>query len=243
MKNRWVTTLLAGVIIMVVAGCMGQTNSAEQLLQHVPATNFANEDTAIEEIDTESIDNNGEDANVNEGKTSIESESEASETQKLSIVVGDAVKLQTSLEHVPVTSDGTEYTIEPYGVTFALTTAMGEPAVKDERVVFSQDLSVDLSVVATISYEVMDNMSLNEAAAKEQQDYKGVFSGEFIETISNDGLKGIHNQYKDDSVFSGVFFYEFDKHVLRIEYRCPLEGVDSMLRIVNETVDSVKMNR
>ncbi|MNP41037.1 hypothetical protein D3C76_1347160 [compost metagenome] len=115
---------------------------------------------------------------------------------------------------------------------------MGEPVVDDGRIVFSTDLLGE----AIITYEVMENTSLNEAVVKEIKDHKDSFNGEFTETTSNGGLKGKHNEYKDDSTFAGVFFYEIDQHVLRIEYSCPIDAVDGMVRIVNETVDSVKMN-
>ncbi|WP_019636521.1 hypothetical protein [Paenibacillus fonticola] len=197
MHKGWVPGLIAAVLVLIVAGCTGKPNAAEQSLVTSPATHNSNQ---------------------------------------FSIVVGDSVKLKTSLEHETAIFDGTEYTIQPYGVTFAVRTDMGEPVVEGERIVFSSDLSGK----ATLSYEVVENTSLNEAVAKELQDHEGSFSGEFIETTSKGGLRGKHNQYKDESVFSGVIFYEFDQNVLRIEYRCPIAGVDAMIRIVNETVDSVR---
>ncbi|WMT39649.1 hypothetical protein RE628_19905 [Paenibacillus sp. D2_2] len=173
----------------------------------------------------------------------LETDAPKSEEKKLSIVTGKDVKLETSIEHVEAVFDGREYTIEPYGVTFALRTGMGEPVVEDEKFVFSQDLSIDMSAEATMIYEVIENTSLDEAVDKEIQDHEDAFYGKFIDTVSNGGLKGEHNQYKDDSVFFGVFYYEFDQHVLRIEYRCPIIAVDAMVLIVNETVDSVRMRQ
>ncbi|MNJ46506.1 hypothetical protein D3C77_416370 [compost metagenome] len=232
MDKGWVPILLVAVHVVIVAGCMGQPDAAEQSLQYQKASV------------TEGVTKNGADApkpadevSEAEEKHTFEPGAHTSEATKLSIVVGEDVKLETSLEHETAIFDGTEYTIEPYGVTFAVRTYMGEPVVDGERIIFSSDMSGK----ATISYEVMENTSLNEAVARELQDHEGSFSGEFIDTTSNGGLKGKHNQYKDDTIFSGVFFYEFDRHVLRIEYRSPIAAVDAMVRIVNETVDSVKM--
>ncbi|WP_019006681.1 hypothetical protein [Cohnella laeviribosi] len=238
MDKGWVPTLLAVVLVMMVAGAIKQS------LQYAPATPVSNQYSPQEASVEEGVGKNGADApkpadevSEAEEKRALEPGADASEAAKLSIVVGDDVKLETSLEHETATFDGTEYTIEPYGVIFAVRTDMGEPVVEGERIVFSRDLSGE----ATISYEVMENTSLNEAVVKELQDHEDSFYGEFIETTSKGGLNGKHNQYKDDSVFSGVFFYEFDRHVLRIDYRCPIAAVDPMVRIVNETVDSVKM--
>ncbi|CAH0121588.1 hypothetical protein PAE9249_04119 [Paenibacillus sp. CECT 9249] len=88
---------------------------------------------------------------------------------------------------------------------------------------------------------MMERTSLDDAVGEELQECVDSFNSEFIETASKGGLKGKHNQYKDDSAFSGLLFYEFDRHVLRIEYRCPIAAVDAFVRIVNETADSVKM--
>ncbi|WHX50939.1 hypothetical protein QNH46_09980 [Paenibacillus woosongensis] len=208
----------------MVAGCTGKHNPAEQSLENGSPTNQYASQEAPGEV--------GE----AEAKHTPDPDTRASDAAKLSVVVGGEVKLETSLEHETATFDGTEYTIEPFGVTFAVRTDMGEPVVEGDSIVFVRDLSGK----ATISYEVMENTSLYEAVAREQQDHDGSFSGEFIETTSKGGLRGKHNQYKEDSVFSGVFFYEFDRHVLRIEYQCPIAAVDAMIRIVNETVDSVR---
>ncbi|MEF2969308.1 hypothetical protein V3851_26395 [Paenibacillus sp. M1] len=215
MNKGWRPTLIVtAVFVMLVTGCAGQPNAPE------PFQPEASVDKGVE---------------GNE-KNAPEPVEEISEAATLSITVGDDVKLKTSLEHIETTFDGTEYTIEPYGVTFALRTTMGEPVVESERIVFSSDLSGE----ATITYEVMENTSLDEAVAKELEDYEGTFSGKFVETVSKGGLKGKHNQYHDSTAFSGVFFYEFDRHVLRIEYRSPIAAVDAMVRIVNETMDSVR---
>ncbi|GAA0133957.1 hypothetical protein YSY43_07970 [Paenibacillus sp. YSY-4.3] len=223
MRKEWISTLLVAVLILMVAGCTGQHNPAEQSLENGSPTNQHAYKEAPDGV------------NEAEEKDALEPDT-ATDAAKISVMVGSDVKLETSLEHETAIFDGTEYTIEPYAVTFALRTTMGDPVVEGERIVFSSELSG----VATISYEVMENTSLNEAVAKELQDHDGSFSGEFIETTSNGGLKGKHNQYKEDSFFSGVLFYEFDRHVLRIEYHCPIAGVDAMVRIVNETMDSVR---
>ncbi|WP_435920819.1 hypothetical protein [Paenibacillus sp. DYY-L-2] len=233
MSKRWAPLLVVSVLVMV-AGCMGQPNTPEPSRQ----------ETIIEE----NVAHKGENAPLPveevseaEEKPTLkpdppESESE-SESAKLAITTGDDVKLETSLEHETAIFDGREYTIEPYGVTFALRTSMGDPAVEDEKIVFSSDLSGE----ASFMYEVRENTTLDEAVGKELQEHGDAFYGEFVETTSKGGLKGKHNQYYDDSVFAGVFFYEFDRHVLRIEYRSPIAAVDAMVRMVNETVDSVKM--
>ncbi|WP_027091665.1 hypothetical protein [Cohnella thermotolerans] len=244
MDKGWVPTLPAVVLVMMVAGCMGQPNAAEQSLQYAPATPISNQYSPQEASVEEGVGKNGADApkpadEVSEAEETraLEPSAHAPEAAKLSIVVGDDVKLETTLEHETATFDGTEYTIEPYGVTFALRTDMGEPVVEGERIVFSTDLLGE----ATISYEVMENTSLNEAVDKELQDHEDSFYGEFVETTSKSGLKGKQNNFKDESVYAGVSFYEFDRHVLRIEFRSPMDAVDAMVRIVNETVDSVKM--
>lgn len=232
MNKGWVQMLTTVALTVMVAGCMGQPVATESSVKQEPETRITNQhspqDTSVE-------DSKGEKAQV------LETDVPKYEEEKLSIVTGDDVKLETSLEHITTVFDGTEYTIEPYGVIFALRTSMGEPVVEGEKIVFSQDLSIDMSAVATMIYEVMENTSLNEAIDKELQDHKDSFYGKFIETVSNGGLQGKHNQYKDDSIYSGVFYYEFDQHVLRIEYKSPINAVDAMVRIVNETVDSVKM--
>jgi hypothetical protein len=227
---------------------MEQPVATEQSVKHASETQMANHQSPQDSSNEEDLGTGEADVPKTSGgdpeaeETPIlEKDVPKSEDEKLSIVTGDDVKLETSLEHDKAVFDGREYTIEPYGVTFALRTHMGEPVVEDKKFVFSHDLSIDMSAVATMIYEVMENTSLNEAVDKELQDHKDSFYGKFIDTVSNGGLKGEHNQYKDDSVYSGVFFYEFDQHVLRIEYRCPIVAVDAMVRIVNETVDSVKM--
>lgn len=238
MDKSCVPRLLAAVLLMMVAGCMRQPNAAELSLQNVPVEAYVEE--GVEKKVTEP---SKPIAGVTEAEEtpSIEPDAQSFQATKLSIVVGDDVKLETSLEFVTATFDGTEYTLEPYGVTFALRTGMGEPVVEGERIVFSTDLSIDLTGVATITYEVIENTSLNEVVDKELQDHKHSFYGEFIEFTSNGGLRATHNDYNDDSVYSGVFFYEFNLNVLRIEYQCPIAAVDAMVRILNETVDSVKM--
>jgi len=248
MNKGWVQMLTTAALTVMVAGCMGQPVATESSVKQEPETRITNQhspqDTSVEEgigkgetnlSKTSDEDSKGEEAQV------LETDVPKYEEEKLSIVTGDDVKLETSLEHITTVFDGTEYTIEPYGVIFALRTGMGEPVVEGEKIVFSQDLSIDMSAVATMIYEVMENTSLNEAIDKELQDHKDSFYGKFIETVSNGGLQGKHNQYKDDSIYSGVFYYEFDQHVLRIEYKSPINAVDAMVRIVNETVDSVKM--
>lgn len=227
--NKGVQMLTTVVLTLMVAGCTGQPVATEQSVKHTPETQNANQHSPKDTSD--------EDSGAEETQTGVPK----SEMDKLSIVTGADVKLETSLEHITAVFDGKEYIIEPYGVMFALRTDMGEPVVEGEKIVFSQDLSIDMSAVATMIYEVMENTSLNEAVDKELQDHKDSFYGKFIETVSNGGLQGKHNQYKDDSIYSGVFYYEFDQHVLRIEYKSPINAVDAMVRIVNETVDSVKM--
>lgn len=231
MSKRWAPLLVVSVLVMI-AGCMGQPNAPEQSRQ----------ETMVEE----NVAQKGENAPLPveevaeaEEKPTLKPETPESESEsaKLSITTGDDVKLETSLEHETAIFDGREYTIEPYGVTFALRTSMGDPAVEDEKIVFSSDLSGE----ATFMYEVKENTTLDEAVGQELQEHGDSFYGEFVETTSKGGLKGRHNQYHDDSLFAGVFFYEFDRHVLRIEYRSPFAAVDAMVRIVNETVDSVKM--
>lgn len=223
MGKGWRSTLLIAVLILIASGCTGKHKPDEQSLGNGSPTN----QYVSQEVPEES--NEAEEKNTLEPDT-------ATDAPRISVVVGSDVKLETSLELETAIFDGTEYTIEPYAVTFAVRTSMGDPVIEVERIVFSSDLSG----AATISYEVMENTSLDEAVAKELQDHDGSFSGEFIETTSNDGLKGKHNQYKEDSFFSGVLFYEFDRHVLRMEYHCPIAGVDAMVRIVNETMDSVR---
>jgi hypothetical protein len=248
MDKRWIQMLPAVVLVMMIAGCMGRPNEEEQSLQYAPETHISNQQSPQEESDGEGVGKNGvddpkpaDDVSEPEEKSGLEPSANASESEKLSIVVGDDVKLETSLENIPATFDGTEYTIEPYGVTFALEKDLGDPVVEGKKIVFSNDFTSDSSGEVTMSYEVIENTSLNEAVDKELQDHKDSFYGKFVETVSNGGLKGKHNQYKEDSVYAGVFYYEFDRHVLRIEYRCPIAIVDAMVRIVNETVDSVKM--
>lgn len=247
MNKGWVQILITVVLTVMVTGCMGQPVATEQSVMHTPETQNANQHSPQDISAEEGIgkgeadipDTSDEDSEAEETQTGVTK----SEMEKLSIVTGADVKLETSLEHITAVFDGTEYTIEPYGVIFALRTDMGEPVVEGEKIVFSQDLSIDMSAVATMIYEVKENTSLNEAVDKELQDHKDSFYGKFIETVSNGGLQGKHNQYKDDSVYSGVFYYEFDQHVLRIEYKSPINAVDAMVRIVNETVDSVKMQK
>ncbi|GIP56725.1 hypothetical protein MKX50_10060 [Paenibacillus sp. FSL W8-0186] len=224
MGKEWVSPLLVAVLLLLAAGCTGKHQPDEQSLENGSPTNQYVSQEAPDEV------GGAEDEHTPEPDT------RASDAAKLSVVVGGEVKLETSLEHEIATFDGTEYTIEPFGVTFAVRTDMGEPVVEGDSILFSRDLSG----IATISYEVMENTSLNEAVARELQDHDGSFSGEFIDTTSKGELRGKHNQYKEDSVFAGVFFYEFDRHVLRIKYQCPIAAVDAMIRIVNETVDSVR---
>ncbi|SEK25175.1 hypothetical protein [Paenibacillus sp. OK003] len=234
MVKKSVTTLFSILIVVVLTGCLGQPNVE-------PSLNSSSQELVVKEKIEESEAGAFKPSDI---ITEEEKEEELThmpdahtiEGVELSILVGDEVKLETSLEHEKVTVDGMEYSIKPYGVTFGLRKDMGEPVVKDEKIVFTTDLSGE----AIISYEVIENTTLNEAVERELQDREGSFYGEFIETNSNGGLKGKHNQYKDDSVFSGVFYYEFDRHVLRIEYRCVIASVDVMVRIINETVDSVK---
>lgn len=229
MSKRWATLLVVPVLVMV-AGCMGQPNAPEPSRQ----------ETIIEEHVAHKGENAPlpvEEVSEAEEKPTLKPETPESESAKLSISTGDDVKLETSLEHETAIFDGREYTIEPYGVTFALRTSMGDPAVEDEKIVFSSDLSGE----ATFMYEVREDTTLDEAVSKELQEHGDAFYGEFVEITSKGGLKGKHNEYHDDSVFAGVFFYEFDRHVLRIEYRSPIAAVDAMVRMVNETVDSVKM--
>lgn len=229
-KRRGTTLLTAVLLMMIMVGCMGKLSVNEQSLENTPVANISNQDWSEEA----SVD-------VSEEESTIEPSGVESEAAELSIVIGNNVNLETSLEHITTTFEGTEYRLDPYGVSFSLRTDMGEPVIEDEKVIFSSDLSVDMSGIATISYEVIKNVALNEVVAKELQDHQGLFYGEFIETTSKGGLEGKHNQFKDDSVFSGVFFYEFDRHVLKIEYECPIGAVDAMIRIVNETVDSVNI--
>lgn len=248
MNKGWAQMLTTVVLTVMVTGCMGQPVATEQSVKHAPETQMVNQhspqDTSNEEDfgagEADVPKTSGGDSEAEETPV-LETDVPRFEEDKLSVVTGADVKLETSLEHITAVFDGKEYTIEPYGVIFALRTDMGEPVVEGEKIVFSQDLSIDMSAVATMIYEVIENTSLNEAVDKELQDHKDSFYGKFIETVSNGGLQGKHNQYKDDSVFFGVFYYEFDQHVLRIEYKSPINAVDAMVRIVNETVDSVKM--
>ncbi|MBB6632609.1 hypothetical protein [Cohnella thailandensis] len=211
MGKGWGPTLLVVVFAMMFAGCTEQSNEAEQT-PHASAT------IEVEVSHTP------------------EPEAQEPETEDFSVVVGDAVKLETTMEHETAIFDGTEYTIEPYGVTFAVRTSMGEPAIEGKKAVFTKDLSGE----AMLSYKVIEDSTLDDAVAQEIQDHEDSFFGEFVETTSLGGLRGKHNQFNDDSVFSGVIFYEFDRHVLRIEYRSPINAVDAMVRIVNETMDSVR---
>jgi hypothetical protein len=230
MGKSWGPTLLVVVFAMMLAGCTEQPNEAEQSPQ-------ASETIEVEVSHTpEAQEPETQGSDAQEPEAAESENANESNTGDFSVVIGDAVKLETTMEHETAIFDGTEYTIEPYGVTFAVRTSMGEPAVEGKKALFTKDLSGE----ATLSYEVMENTTLDEAVAQEMQDHEDSFFGEFVETASLGGLKGKHNQFNDDSAFSGVILYEFDRHVLRIEYRSPINAVDAMVRIVNETMDSVR---
>lgn len=214
MNRRWVTLAVIIASALVTTGCKDQQAK-----------------TAVEASVQQPVSN----------LTSNTNSSFEPEQVDPSILTGDAVKLETSIEHEAAIFDGTEYIIEPYGVIFALRTSMGKPAAQEESFLFTNDFSNDGSGQAAISYEVVENMSLDEAVDKELQDQDASFYGDFSEITSKNGLKGMHNQYQDESSFSGVVFFEIGEHVLRIEYRSPIVFVEAMNRIVNETVDSVKL--
>ncbi|MGG1876475.1 hypothetical protein ABDI30_02610 [Paenibacillus cisolokensis] len=98
-----------------------------------------------------------------------------------------------------------------------------------------------MSGEAIVTYEVLEHTTLDEAAAKELQQHEHGFDDAFIDITSENGLKGKQNQYADSDVFSGVIFYTFDQHVLRIGYRSYMAVVDVMALIINETMKSVKI--
>lgn len=222
MNRRWVTLALITVLVLAATGCKDrQATTAIEASVQQPVSN------PISETDS-----------FNEAESEMEMEAEQ---ESPSIITGDAVKLETSIEHEAAIFDGTEYIIEPYGVFFALRTSMGKPAAQEESFLFTNDFSNDGSGQAAISYEVVENMSLNQAVDQELQDQDASFYGDFSEITSKNGLNGMHNQYQDESSFSGVVFFEIGEHVLRIEYRSPIAFVDAMNRIVNEAVDSVKL--
>lgn len=214
MNRRWVTLAVITSLAMAAVGCKDQQPN-----------------TAVEASVQQPVSNS----------TSNTNSSFKPEQVDPSILTGEAVKLETSIEHEATIFDGTEYTIEPYGVIFALRTSMGKPAALKESFLFTTNFSNDDSGQAVISYEVVENMSLEDAVDKELQDQDDSFYGDFSEITSKNGLKGMHNQYQDESSFSGVVCFEIGDQVLRIEYRSPIAFVDAMNRIVNETVDSVKL--
>lgn len=230
MIKGWGMLPVTALFVMMAAGCTAQPETPEPSRQET----LVEEEVGVNESNnpqrTEDITEKAEERTVEPDTSSFES-------GQFSVEAGDSVKLETSLEHEAAIFDGTEYEIKPYGVIFAVRTNMGKPVIEDGKIV----LSKDLSGTASITVEVMEKMSMDEAVTQVLENYGESFSGDFIETTSKAGLKGKHNQFNDDSVFSGVILYEFNRHVLRIEYRSPIDAVDAMVRIVNETMDSVKM--
>lgn len=230
MNRRWLPALLAAGVAMAVSGCFGASGGAEG---EPPGTNAP---LPVDEQPESAEAPAPPSEVVRAPESESESETPGAEPAELSVTTGGSVALDTELEHVEAAFEGTEYTIEPYGVTFALRTGMGEPAVEEARVVFSSELSGE----GAISYEVMPDTTLEEAVDRELG-RGGAFYGEFIETVSSGGLPGKHNQYEDETAFAGVFLYAFDRHALRIEYRWPIDAVDAAVRIVAETTDSVRL--
>ncbi|PAD75270.1 hypothetical protein [Paenibacillus campinasensis] len=239
-KPRWsqlltaVTTVV--MAILLIAGCTGKSNPEETAAQPMPGAAGTAQQQEEEPPVPTGIVNQANETMKNEGAEETEPVHQTpDDTVRPVLVKGDIVQLETSVEHETLSFEGREYELEPYGLSFAIRTTMGEPSVEGGTVTFTTDLSGE----ATVTYEVLEHTTLDEAAAKEQQ-HERAFNDEFIDITSENGLKGKQNQYADSDVFSGVIFYAFDQHIVRIGYRSDMAAVDTMARIINETMASVK---
>lgn len=158
------------------------------------------------------------------------------ENESFELVTGEQVTVKRTVEGMEQEVNVIQYTIIPYDISFQLDEIFADPAVQDNKVIFStqQDMY-------QITLEVIENKDLDEVVAELQKAYEEQAYDEKSSLeptpVEENNLIGKMQYFAFP--MRGFYAYQVDEHVLVITYQYPEEGGDGMIPLLEDLRRSI----
>ncbi|HZG85729.1 hypothetical protein [Paenibacillus sp.] len=225
-NKRKLALLAALALALTAAGCSGAADGEEPGASEQPSQESPSQETPSQESPTEQTP---------EAEQPAEEQSEAA----LGVEKGASKTIDTEIEGMSEQVNVTEYTLTPYNIQFVLRTDMGEPTVEDGKVVYKTQMGDD---VATISFEVKEGMTMDDAVAEAQQAYADGYEAQEPADIGTDlnGYSGKIQGFQKEDYFYGFHVFSVNDNALVIHHSYPAEAGDGMGAVMHEMLQSIR---
>lgn len=243
----WFSSVAALVIFSVILMNTINDGSIFPAQEHSPSEYSGTTDDKTNEItdndeedeDTNDSDNEGEGAtdsdNENEGNDN-KTDSDDEESEDLEVNEQESETKTVVIEGMEEERTVTNYTLEPYGVSYQMSEIFDDYTVDDNKVEYKTEEDT-----ASVTLEMKEKTDLESVKSELQSEYTDDF--DYIEEPTDtpedeNAYEGIQQQFSDPP--QGYYIYQIGDDVLVIQYEYILDAADGMGPTMQDLRESIE---